>query len=981
MKKIILYLVLLFIFVPSFAQINPDTGKPFQTPNGYLDNVFDRYGNKYNLEDIRVVPERKLDGLLSKNYMLCSSGIFELYFETGSGMEDVNNATHNARRAVVCQVFQDLSNFINSPLKIPGNPAKVKIWIRNLSSLNDVPSGTLGTASSFYNLAFNTNPNFGGIGDSEVWKTITLGADSYTNTSSPVSVGNSYYHGMMAFNFNSINWNTNLSINAPTGSYDLYTVVLHEVAHVLGIASLMNESGLSVFSSGYNYFSRYDTFLKNNATSKFLITNTGSCSLYNYKFNTTLNPSILHPSGNCVTDQTTCSSAIKFVGTNTIPVYTPNCFEEGSSLSHFEDQCVSPYVNNAYFTLSNANGTGVTKRFLKPEERMALCDIGYSVNTVYGTSGLLSYKNYGGSTCSGNTVAGMNDGISTEGEFTLIGNSGANISINNILSNDFTTNISDLRFECLQDVYDSSAIISVTTGNATTPITFSSTTPGIHLLRYVPYSNTTQKRGNITYIYVYVKYNNNCAIPDSCNLVVNGDFEQYSDLPNGFSQLYKACGWSSGYTFAPHYFHEDVSSVYPNLGVPCNIMGSQNDNVIGNKGYTSFAKGFFSGVLPLQNVLTKLTSPLLPNTTYQLSFDVSRAERGTNRYIKPQAYFSMTNTVYNSEVVISNPAMFYETAHFPTNADGWENIKMIVTTGNISGEQYLYLGVLNNTQSILTEAVSVDCLAYGGSAFTAAYYLDNVELIPLNGAALNLPEDFCLSTTLSNLSQYIVAAPANGVFSGPGVTQSGSNYSFSAATAGVGTHTISYTYTNSSGCVVSISSQITVVDCGPGGPGGSCPEGLVFTNYELGPDVEYQAGTIVTHTKYYVPSGVRVRLTAEQSVTLDPMSFIESGSDFIASISECSSISSKTVKTETLNPKNALEIYPNPTKGFVKISANGLKISSIVVNYIDGKTIHSQSNINSISYDFTLENLPIGFYSVIVQTVDGQIIFGKIIKD
>ncbi len=105
----------------------------------------------------------------------------------------------------------------------------------------------------------------------------------------------------------------------------------------MGFASLIDENGQSRFGAGYNYFSRYDALLRNHAETQNLITNTGACSMYNYVFNSSLSTSILHPNTNsCDTDQTACTTAIKFFGpTNTSPVYNPNCFEEGSSLSHF----------------------------------------------------------------------------------------------------------------------------------------------------------------------------------------------------------------------------------------------------------------------------------------------------------------------------------------------------------------------------------------------------------------------------------------------------------------------------------------------------------------------------------------------------------------------------------------------------------------------------------------------------------------------
>ena len=59
-------------------------------------------------------------------------------------------------------------------------------------------------------------------------------------------------------------------------------------------------------------------------------------------------------------------------------------------------------------------------------------------------------------------------------------------------------------------------------GTATTVVYYTPTTPGIHLLRYIPISSTGH-RGNITYVYVYVR-SENCN-PSACDLVNNGGFE------------------------------------------------------------------------------------------------------------------------------------------------------------------------------------------------------------------------------------------------------------------------------------------------------------------------------------------------------------------------------------------------------------------------------------------------------------------------
>lgn len=197
--------------------------------------------------------------------------------------------------------------------------------------------------------------------------------------------------------------------------------------------------------------------------------------------------------------------------------------------------------------------------------------------------------------------------------------------------------------------------------------------------------------------------------------------------------------------------------------------------------------------------------------------------------------------------------------------------------------------------------------------------------------------------------------------------------------------TISVTVTNAAGCS-STATRLITLNCDDV-PVGGCIGNLLFTNTEVLPFAEYQvSNSIITNTNYIVSAGSDIQMTAGQSITFEPNTLIDTGSDFIALIQNC--VAQKIVNQQRIleiekesKEQYNLNIFPNPTKGFVTVSINDLKISSIIVNSIEGKTVYTRSNINDYSYDFTLENFPKGFYSVIVQTVDGQIIFGKIIKD
>jgi len=755
MKKIILFIIV-FLGIKLYAQNQPALPNGVEhslSPNGLFEKVFDHYGNSYDLSDIMISKDpRGGSNLKTTNSTPFSCGYYNLYFETGSGMESASNPVHLERRDVLCRVLTDLSDFINSPLTTNGLNNKVNIWVRNINNVvpPDIVNGVLGAASSFYTMPGKSFTDFGGIVDNEIWKTIHLGKDSYTNAIiHPLFTNNDgkpkLHHGYMTFNFSSsiIDWNTDLTATSFPNQYDLYSVVLHEMIHALGFASLINADGSSKFYPNFNYYARYDTQLKNDANTQFLIKKqTDACgSMYNYVFNTSLNPSILQSNDNC-------NESVRYVGLSNVRVHTPATFFSGSSLSHFEGACIFPNPN---FVMEKEMPAEVIRRFPKPQERNVLGEIGYNVNNTFGISSTYQGTTTYTGTLSGISVAGMNDGISpSEVVFTYTDKANTNIQISDFLTND--TNATG--FECLEDIFHTSSL-SATSGTTSTIVTFNSSEPGLHLLRYVP-TNGTQ-RGNITYIYVYVEPDNNYGTPSACNLVINGDFEDF--LPSsGSSNIDKVCNWSSANLSSPDYFNAD----YTNSGIktPCNWAGYENDNITSNKGYA----GMYVLFSPLRDysevIKTQLSSPLLPNTNYQLTFDVSLAESYSNRSIKFQAYLSDTFTTFSiSEAIpIDNPNMLFTNPTYSTITEGWEKIIFNFTTDNTAGQNTLYIGGLT-IQDMIDNVPAPP--GVGGCDYSEVdtnnlysyYYIDNVSLIPLNYLVFSDTENS--SPVIHNAPDYI----------------------------------------------------------------------------------------------------------------------------------------------------------------------------------------------------------------------------------
>lgn len=747
---------------------------------------FDKSGNQYNLNDLRVdrVNDPRTKSINTISTTSCNAGYYNLYFETGSGMEG-STSIEIARRNVICQLFSDLSTFINSPLTSSGS--KVNIWVRDIANMGvSTPSinPTLGVGSQFYcvpNIQF-----ISGIADNMIYQTILSGKDAYTNVAPPLYTGTSnggnYYHGALAFNFlnPSFSFHTNLSLQNPTNDYDLYSVALHEIMHALGFGSLIDQNGQSKFGSIFPYYSRYDQSLKTQANVPLIVNTTTLCSMYNYTFNPILSASILQPgftsTSSCTPDSTICGSAINYDGSVTQPVYTPDCFSSGSTLSHFEDQCQVPASftvtpsNNKYFVMSNAYKPGPVymKRYLKPEERSVLCDLGYNVNTTFGLSSNLNYFNYGGSACSGIQVAGINDGITSSGSYTYLTGLNTPIILTGLLGNDFNASV----FECLE-VIDGTGTLSTSSG---TIATYTPASYGAHLLRYVPVS-TLGNRGNITYVFVFVT--NGTCTPSSCDLINNGGFEfgvncgqLWLDTPLPLMDC-----WYKFNDQTPDFF---VRGCIPNIAaftVPTTYTPSIDTwNNVPNNNFLGLAAGY-GGYS--DGVIGQLSSGIQPGASYQLNFVARTTDFFSNVNSSCYVMFAGSN---NLSVPFGSPLNSLPIGQIELNRtfipanNQWNFFSTIIT--NTTTTIFNYLTVLN--PAFVNTLVPI-----------CDFLIDDVSLKQINSlSTFTVPSSLCPNQIIPDLSIY--APSPGGNFTGTGVTYSLGLYSFKVPSPGV--YNIYYSY-------------------------------------------------------------------------------------------------------------------------------------------------------------------------------------------
>jgi hypothetical protein len=751
-------------------------------------------------------------------------------------MDIPDDTVHVARRNTLISALQEIETF----LILPDQNQRVNLWVRKIGTMTSNVNFHLARSSSIYMVPQNES---GAVLDGEVWKTLNSGVSSYKNV---LNNPTEFYHGILSFNFDkylneSITWHTELNKFPKENCKDLYTIVLKEMMHVLGVTSLMNAAGKCVFGDEYKYFSRFDTKLVNNNQDTNLIYNTSTDNIHNWAFSSQLVSSILRP--NCslnnatnpnTIDHTNCGDEIYYNGSVNLAVYTPTCFEVGISLSCFEDQiyptCNSSYGNNKYFVMSNRLDNGIAKRYPREEERMVLNDIGYNLNDTFGNATILngyySYTNF--QTNNSEIVVGINDGINTDLTFTFVieANQDFNLSGAMLIGNDVNAN----SFESLQ-VINTIANISTTFGDNNTDIIFNSSQEGIHLLTYMPKNGDVY--GSLTNVIILVRYGNVCGSVAPCSTVFNGGFEQFQSIPTGPHQFNLTCRWqnfSFAGTMPANYFH----SSSPNFSyrVPSNLYGFQNDAVVGNQAYVSlgtynwpnfpnFPHAFQTSNTIGQIIRTTLQQPMIEGRRYRISYQISRVDNGNNNiFYAYQAFvtnvnFPLANINFLTNTMLSQGSLYTNSDAngnpiFTTDPNEWQTIQFTHTsTGD---EEYLYIGALNNAP-IQNPNNITNANAY------AVHYIDNVSVQLIEET---FPDEFTVSSSTTDQAT-VTSILNNDLFDGapnqqiisqiptnhPYITIQSNGTLLIAANTPVGTYNLNYFFTN--GCGQSNTSTIQIL--------------------------------------------------------------------------------------------------------------------------------------------------------------------------
>lgn len=162
---------------------------------------------------------------------------------------------------------------------------------------------------------------------------------------------------------------------------------------------------------------------------------------------------------------------------------------------------------------------------------------------------------------------------------------------------------------------------------------------------------------------------------------------------------------------------------------------------------------------------------------------------------------------------------------------------------------------------------------------------------------------------------------------------------------------------------------------------GNCFTDLILNNPETTSVYTHQvSNTIITEDNYTVLQNQDITMTAGQSITLLPNTYIENGSNYLAKIEGCLPVSQKLTSRKRSSQKISLSIdldkdlsdvvktivYPNPVSDILNIKTKE-KVQSASIFDMTGRKIEARVMDNAVD----VSNLEKGTYIINIQTEKG----------
>ena len=221
------------------------------------------------------------------------------------------------------------------------------------------------------------------------------------------------------------------------------------------------------------------------------------------------------------------------------------------------------------------------------------------------------------------------------------------------------------------------------------------------------------------------------------NLVVNGDFEEYSSCPEyesapfqAVKEIERCIGWKAPTYGTSDYFN--VCATNPTISVPNNGLGEQHPfNGYGYVGgafscYQGGAGENYLGILWWEYVQGKFIAPLEQGKVYKFSMEVSLAEISDLMIDEIGVHLSNTpiSSLNTAPLNVIPQIVFYNPNYF-SDTTNWVHLETLYTA--TGGEKYLTIGNFND--SVTTDTLRrVDLAPPAINPYITYFYIDAVNL-------------------------------------------------------------------------------------------------------------------------------------------------------------------------------------------------------------------------------------------------------------
>ncbi|MFN0215491.1 MAG: T9SS type A sorting domain-containing protein [Saprospiraceae bacterium] len=346
-------------------------------PNGSNPDslIIDRFGNAYDKEDLLIPPPTS-----NASGSACDAGIFAITWDADFPANMM---------PTVCQVLSDLSasivshnNQMDCGDAIPSTPVQIQVlWESHQSDPNLIQSvDVLGSGTPFYSAPQDVDCD----------EMILDRPFIKINGGIVYPFANEIFDGRLVINSDPQSpdgltmypWHIDWTTQPAQDEIDLYSVVLHEIMHVLGFASRMNIPPYSLWDRVLNIASDFPGpgQTVQPVLAPTIITNppcgvgTSNCWKLNEPLISTLAQLESIVVNNCVPnlpDVVVGNSIAAIDGSNTGGI--------GSKLSHLSEACNG---QTEVFVMTSGLAPGTTRRVVNLKEWQILCELGYEINST-----------------------------------------------------------------------------------------------------------------------------------------------------------------------------------------------------------------------------------------------------------------------------------------------------------------------------------------------------------------------------------------------------------------------------------------------------------------------------------------------------------------------------------------------------------------------------------------------------------------------